>query len=187
MNTSDPIDRKLRENLLLGSRKEGDHLVLSDAILRGALSATRHLTPAEAAALQASPLTLRRLRVLSGEMKAGKRAANDDSWQGSVGMLRAAAGNAPLDVLVTDDGHWRLDFIDQDGTWRVILAVDAAAPFAARLMREQPMLRVVDGGGAIALQGRLDADGECETIWPFETPPAAHFHLFGASFKVEQA
>jgi hypothetical protein len=37
------------------------------------------------------------------------------------------------------------------------------------LLREQPLLRVIDGGGAIVLQGRLDADGECERAWPL--PP----------------
>ncbi len=186
MKTDDALERKLRERLLLSPRGPGDHLVLADAVLRAALDGSRALTAAERSALQASPLTLRRLRVLALEQRRPS-AANDDSWHGSEGMLRAAAGGAPLAELVTDDGHWRLHFVNQDGAWRAILALDAAAPFAARLMREQPLLRVLDGGGAIVLQGRLDADGECESVWPFETAPAPHFHLFGARFSVAPA
>jgi hypothetical protein len=89
---------------------------------------------------------------------------------------------------LTDDGHWTLHFLphqQQDGGWQLILKLDAAAPFAARLLAEQPLLRVVDGGGAILLQGRLDADGECERAWPFATAPVAHFQLYGATFAVE--
>jgi hypothetical protein len=186
MTSPDETDRKLRARLLLGARRDGDYLVLSDEVISGAIKGARRLTPAESAALQASPLTLRRLRQLSIDLKRGTtQAANDPVWRGSAGMLRSASGHAPVAELSTDDGWFRLHFVDQDGVWRVILALDAAAPFAARLLREQPMLRVVDGGGAIALQGRLDADGECEAVWPFETPPTAHFHLFGATFAVE--
>jgi hypothetical protein len=186
VKTSDPIDTRLRDSLIAGARKDGDHLVLADEVLRAALDGTRRLTPNEAQALQASPLTLRRLRQLSAERQR-RAAAGDTAWRRSAGMLRAASGPAALDELVTDDGWWRLHFVDEDGVWRVILALDAAAPFAARLLREQPMLRVLDGGGAIVLQGRLDADGECETRWPFEMPPAPHFQQFGARFTVEAA
>jgi hypothetical protein len=106
-------------------------------------------------------------------------------------MLRAASTAAVLDELVTDDGFWQLHFLPHQGAagagWQIILKLDAEAPFAARLLREQPMLRVVDGGGAILLQGRLDADGECERAWPFDTAPMAHFQLYGAAFAVEPA
>ena len=109
-------------------------------------------------------------------------------WCGSSGMLRAADdGGAPAQ-LATDDGYWRLHFVSDGGGpdhWRVIVALDAAAPFAASLMREQPLLRVLDGGGAIVLQGRLDADGECEGVWPFSSAPAPHFQAAGATFAVE--
>ena len=67
----------------------------------------------------------------------------------------------------------------------MVLTLAPNAPFAARILREQSMLRVVDGGGAIILQGRLDADGACEHAWPFDMAPASHFHLYGASFAVE--
>lgn len=185
VSNTEAIERKLQERLLLSARVDSDRLVLSDPVMVAALDGSRALTRQERAALQASPLTLRRLRVLSIERTARGVAANDGQWHGSAGMLRAAADGKALAQLATDDGHWRLHFIDDAGQWRVIVALDAAAPFAARLMREQPMLRVVDGGGAIVLQGRLDADGECESAWPFETAPAPHLHEFGATFAVE--
>ncbi|RSZ59950.1 hypothetical protein HF313_14610 [Massilia atriviolacea] len=178
-------DRKLLERLLLSPRVEGDRLMLADAVLLAALDGSHPLNRAELAALRASPLTLRRFRQLSIARRNGARAANDEAWSGSAGMLRAADDGADLERLLTDDGHWSLHFVAQDGAWRLILSLDAAAPFAARLLREQPMLRVVDGGGAILLQGRLDADGEVECGWPFEGAPAPHFQQFGAHFAVE--
>lgn len=188
LNDMTEIERKLREKLLLARRVEGDRLVLADAVLAAAIDGRRHLTINERAALEASPLTMRRLRQLSYERKqAHGRAANDDSWHGSRGMLRAAAGSAALSELATDDNFWTLHFLPGDGTWQVVLKLAAEAPFAARLLRELPMLRVTDGGGAIILQGRLDLDGECETTWPFDTAPAPHFQQFGARFAVEPA
>jgi hypothetical protein len=174
------LDQKLREHVLLARRVEGDRLMLDDATIVAALDGSRPLTPNEREALAQSPLTMRRLRRLSIN-----RTAQANAWTGSAGMLRAASTEAALDQLVTEDGHWTLHFIAQGGGWQVILKLAADAPFAARLMREQPMLRVVDGGGAIILQGRLDADGECENAWPFETGPAPHFQQFGARFAVE--
>lgn len=175
MNT-DTTDRKLREQLMLSRRVEGDRLMLADGVMQAALDGSRHLTAGERAALMASPLTLRRFRVLS---TAGQ-------WRASGGMLRAAADGAALSTLTTDDGFWTLHFVGDGANRRVILALDAAAPFAGRLLREQAPLRVLDGGGAIILQGSLDADAECETAWPFESDPASHFHAFGATFAVER-
>ena len=176
LKTTSGLERKLREQLLLARRVEGDRLMLADAVLGAALDGSRPLTANERAALAQSPLTMRRLRQLTLD-----RAA----WSGSAGMLRAAASDTPLAELVTDDNYWALHFLPQDGAWQVILKLAADAPFAPQLMREQPMLRVIDGGGAIILQGRLDADGECENAWPFETAPAPHFQQFGAAFAVE--
>ncbi|MDL2355467.1 MAG: hypothetical protein QFF03_09440 [Pseudomonadota bacterium] len=176
LTTSSSLDRKLRAELLLGRRVAGDRLLLADAVLGAALDGSRPLTANERAALAASPLTLRRLRQLARD-----RAA----WSRSSGMLRAASGSAALLELATDDNCWSLHFVPQAGAWQVILKLAADAPFAPALMREQPMLRVIDGGGAILLQGRLDADGECETAWPFDSAPAPHFQQFGAVFTVE--
>ena len=187
---STPIDAKLRERLLLARAVPGDRLILADATLLAALDGMRALTPNERQALQQSPLTLRRFRQLALERRAAQAshaplAANDPLWSGSAGMLRAASSSTVLEELVTDDQYWTLHFLPQDGGWQVILTLAPDAPFAARLLREQPMLRVVDGGGAIVLQGRLDADGECEHAWPFATAPGQHFHLYGAGFAVE--
>lgn len=183
----DDLDARLRERLLLSRDVPGDRLMLADATLLAALDGTRALTPKERQALSASPLTLRRFRQLSLERRAATqpRAANDPLWSGSSGMLRAASTVEALESLVTDDGHWTLHFLPQAGGWQVILSLSAEAPFASRLLREQPQLRVIDGGGAIVLQGRLDADGECERVWPFATAPAPHFQLYGAGFAVE--
>ncbi|MET3133285.1 hypothetical protein AAKU55_003575 [Oxalobacteraceae bacterium GrIS 1.11] len=185
---SDPqeLDRKLRERLLLGRAVVGDRLMLADATLLAALDGARALTANERGALERSPLTLRRFRHLSAQRRrAASSPSSPTAWSGSVGMLRAAADGAALAELRTDDGCWSLHFVEQGTAWRVILALAAGAPFAPRLMREQPMLRVLDGGGAVLLQGRLDADGECECAWPFESAPGPHLQSRGARFAVE--
>jgi hypothetical protein len=186
-SAQDDLDARVRERLLLSPAVPGDRLMLADATLLAALDGTRALTPNERQALSASPLTLRRFRQLSLARHAAAlpQAANDPVWTGSSGMLRAASTAEALASLVTDDGYWTLHFLPQDGGWQVILSLSAEAPFAARLLQDQPQLRVIDGGGAIVLQGRLDADGECERSWPFATGPASHFQLYGAGFAVE--
>ena len=187
----DPLDARLRERLLLSRAVPGDRLMLADAVLLAALDGSRVLTPNEREALAQSPLTLRRFRHLALERRAAAdtkskpQAANDPVWTGSTGMLRAASSVSALEQIVTDDRCWTLHFLPQGGGWQVILTLSADAPYAARLLREQPMLRVVDGGGAIVLQGRLDTDGECERAWPFDTAPAPHFQMYGARFSVE--
>jgi hypothetical protein len=184
MKSLSALERKLQERLLTGRRIDADRLMLADAVLLAALNGSRPLTAGERAALQASPLTLRRLRQLALERRAGHLADIEAQWLGSAGMLRAAEAGA-LAELVTDDRCWRLHFVDIDGGWRVILQLAADAPFAARLMREQPLLRVLDGSGQVVLQGRLDADGECEGTWPFGVAPSRHFQQAGAAFLVE--
>jgi hypothetical protein len=189
-NALQALDARLRERALLGRAVPGDCLVLADATLLAALDGTRALTPNERQALSASPLTLRRFRQLSlerhaAELPDARTAANDPVWTGSTGMLRAAATATALESLVTDDNYWTLHFLPQDGGWQVILSLSVDAPFAARLLHEQPLLRVIDGGGAIVLQGRLDADGECERSWPFANAPGPHFQLYGAGFAVQ--
>lgn len=182
------LDGKLQEALLLARRVEGDRLMLADATLLAAFGGQRALTAAERAALSASPLTMRRFRALALEQRRAAIAAPaNDAWDGSHGLLRAAADGAPINALATDDGHWALHFLEQDGVWRVILALDPNAPFAARLLSESALLRVLDGSGAVILQGSLDLDGEVECAWPFPAAPAPHFHQFGAGFAVEPA
>ena len=185
MKSTTPPARKLLEHILLARRVEDDSLCLSDEVLSAALDGTRPLSASERSALQHSPLTLRRFRTLSIARKSPRAAANDDAWSESSGMLRAASDGAALSALRTDDGHWHLHFVAQDDQWRVILALSAAAPFAARVLREQPLLRVVDGGGAVLLQGRLDSDGECESAWAFASSPGDHLQQFGAQFAVQ--
>ena len=185
-----PHERRLRERLLLAPRVEGDRLVLADAVLLAALDGSRPLTGGERAALQASPLTTRRLRTLALARRAAsshRQAANDADWRGSSGMLRAADSGAALELLATDDGYWRLHFVGAPGARRVILQLLPEAPFAARLLREAAPVRVFDGAGAEVLAGRLDADGECEAAWPFPDAPSGHFQQRGARFSVQPA
>lgn len=181
--TNTEMERKLRERLLLAPRVEGDRLMLSDAVLRAALDGSRPLRPAERAALQGSPLTTRRLRTLALE----RRAAANDAWSGSSGMLRAADSAQALLELSTDDGCWRLHFVGGAGARRVILQLLPEAPFAARLLRESPQLRVLDGAGVELLAGRLDHDGELEGDWPCSAAPSEHFQRRGAVFSVQPA
>jgi hypothetical protein len=177
------LDRKLQEQVLAGRRVEGDHLMLADAVLLAALDGSRPLTANERAALEGSPLTTRRLRQLAIERRAGPKAANDEAWNGSAGMLRAADAGA-LARLVTDDGYWILHFSQEQDGWHIGLQLLACAPFTRRLLRERPMLSVRDACGTILLEGRLDADGECEAVWSSEAPPAVHFQRHGARFEV---
>lgn len=185
--TKTALDRKLEERLLLGRRIPGDRLMLADGVLRAALGGSRPLTANERKVLQDSPLTLRRLRQLALERRGEQGAANDAAWTGSAGMLRAADSGEPLMGLSTDDRCWSLHFAGHEGDWRIILQVAPNAPFAATLLRERTLLRVVDGQGGIVLQGRLDLDGECEAAWPFALDPARHFQQTGAAFAVEPA
>ena len=175
------LDRKLQSGALLGRRVEGDRLVLADAVLAQALDGSRPLTHGERAALQASPLTLRRLRHLAESRRAQ---GQPGAWRGSRGLLRAADSGAGLGLLRTDDGMWRLHFVDTGGALSVIVQLDPEAAGAAGLLAARPAIAVRDGGGALVLEGRLDADGECEGPWPFAEPPAAHFQQHGARFEV---
>lgn len=175
------LDRKLQAGALLARRVEGDRLVLADAVLAQALDGSRPLTHGERAALQASPLTLRRLRQLADSRRAQ---GQPGAWRGSRGLLRAADSGAGLALLRTDDGMWRLHFVDAGGALSVIVQLDPQAAGAAELLAARPAIQVRDGGGALVLEGRLDADGECEGPWPFAELPAAHFQQHGARFEV---
>ena len=183
--TAAQAEQRLRAAALLGRRTDGDYLVLDDATMRAALDGERALGPAQAAALLASPLTLRRFRTLADARRLTSAAAAP-YWDASSGMLRAAADGAPLATLETDDGHWRLHFVAAPGGWQVILKLDPGAPFAASVLQDGALLKVVDGAGAVVLQGGLDRDGECEQAWPFPEAPAPHFQRHGARFGVSR-
>lgn len=172
MTPEKQLERRLQAALLLTPR-EHDYLVLDDATLIAALDGVTPLSAGERAVLAASPLTIRRLRQLSVD-----RAR---TWRASRGMLRAADSGAALAELVTDDGYWTLHFTGP----HVILQLAPDAPFARQVLAEQPLLRVVDGAGAVVLTGRLDSDGECESAWPFALAPGQHFQQAGAVFAVE--
>lgn len=172
------LARRLQAALVTGSRPDGDRLALDDATLAAALDGSRPLTAGERAALQASPLTARRLRQLALERRA------QGAWRGSTGMLRAASGGT-VDRIVSDDGWWTLHFVPDAGGWRAILQLDARAPFAADLLARRAPLRVLDAEGATMLAGALDADGECEAAWPFDMAPDAYLQAHGAAFRIE--
>jgi len=182
MMNANEMERRLQESLLLGRRTEGDRLVLDDATLLAALDGSRPLRAAERAALQASPLTARRLRRLALERRAA--AAPAAAWRASPGMLRAASSGGTPGPLRTDDGCWTLHFIEAGAGWRTILQLAPHAPFAAGLLAARAPLRVLDGEGRVLLAGRLDADGECEAAWPFAQAPAIHLQAHGAAFTV---
>jgi hypothetical protein len=185
MKRTTSLERRLQEQLMTARRVDGDRLMLADAVMQAALGGSRVLTTDERAALEASPLTLRRFRQLAIERRSAGRLAND-AWHGSEGMLRAA-DRGTLARLSTDDGNWELHFIKGPAGWRVILQLVASAPFAGDLLATRPALCVSDGAGGVVLQGRLDADGECEASWPFDLPPAQHFQQRGAIFAVRPA
>lgn len=192
IDQEDGAARRIRAALLTARRLDGDHLALADATLVAALDGSRPLTAGERAALQASPLTLRRFRQLAMDRLAAARAdmnAHAGDWRGSGGMLRAASSGAPS-AIVTDDGWWTLHLV-ADGTvptaWRAILQLAPQAPFAGDLLARRAPLRVVDGAGATLLAGRLDADGEIEAAWPFAAAPADHLHASGARIVVQPA
>lgn len=172
------LDRRLQARLLAGRRVEADRLVLLDATLLAALDGSRPLTSGERAALQASPVTTRRLAVLAQERRA---AAGPAAWRGSAGLLRAADSGAPFEALVTDDGAWRLHVV----AGRAILQLDPESRLAPGLLRAAQEVRVRDGAGNTVLEGRLDPDGECEGPWPFDDTPARHFARHGGAFTVE--
>lgn len=173
------LDRKLQAGALLARRVEGDGLMLADAVLLQALNGSRPLTHGERAALQASPLTLRRMRHLADAAR-----TKQSSWAGSAGRLRAADSGAPLEMLRTDDQMWRLHFVDQGGVPGVVVQLDLDAPGAAQLLAARAAIAVRDGAGSVIVQGSLDADGECEGPWPFAATPSVHFQRHGARFDV---
>lgn len=185
-NMKQNLAQKLDLSLVLARSRDDDRLILEDQVLLAALDGSRPLAPDERDALQKSPVTLMRFRHLALQARARKNgAANDEQWQKSSGMLRAAASNDALLTLRSDDHYWKLDFVADEDGWQFILALDASAPFASQLLQDSAWLRVLDGRSTLLLEGQLDADGECEVRWPLATEPGRHLQQSGASFRIE--
>jgi hypothetical protein len=166
------LEARLQEQLLLARAVPGDRLMLADATLLQALDGSRALTPAERAALQASPLTLKRFRQLALQRHHAAQPGHATGWNGSQGLLRAAATATALDTLRTQDGYWTLDFAHGQG-WNVILALCADAPFAALAVQQGWRVQARWRRPADA-EGALDDDGECEAAWPHAAAPASY-------------
>jgi hypothetical protein len=121
---------------------------------------------------------------VAGEVAAPGGQAVVAAWPGSPGRLRAAS-SGDIEALRTDDGWFTLHVVPHGAGWRAILQLAADAPFAPALLAARAPLRVSDGAGRTIIEGRLDADGECEAAWPFGDAPARHLQAAGAAFAVE--
>lgn len=181
------LSQKLDLSIILNQSRDDDRLMLEDQVLLAALDGSRPLDPEQRTLLQQSPITLLRFRHLALQARArkGGNAANDDNWQQSGGMLRAADSAAVVLSLRTDDHYWTLDFVPEDDGWQLVLSLDGNAPFASQLLETENTVRVVDGKQQVLLEGQLDADGECEVRWPMDHEPVRHLQQAGALFRVE--
>ena len=181
---------------LIMHRKDEDWLVLSDEVIRAALSGTTPLSPGEMSALMDSPTTLQRMQVLEAERLAALKgnvvsAANDDSWFGSCGMLLAADSGVTSLSLHTDDMLWMLKSVPAGEGCNLILQLNVKHPQddkraqAAKILASGTELAVFDGADVLVMDGILDADGELEKPWPLANElPYAHFMATGGKFTV---
>jgi hypothetical protein len=163
-------------------KRQGDSLLLSDAVLRAALEGSRPLSASEVTTLQASPLTLRRFRHLAQE-----RRSKQTQWHASSGIVLAAASVEDDAILHSLDLYWQLQLLQNGEAWQIILRLRPNAPFAAQILQQQLPLEVLDGKGQMIVRGCVDADGELEAPWPFASKPIAHFNANGGSFHVRLA
>lgn len=182
MNTLSRHDRRLLERILLDSDRPGDRLELSDAVLRAAIQGERRLTAQEVERLWVSPLTLRRFRFLSGEIRTASALGG---WTGSRGLLLAAEGGDDPPSITTEDGCWTLCFLPgMGGKLRIIMKYTGAGDLAALMAAAGRGVSVRDGEGQVLLRGALDEDGELEAPWPLELSPRDHFRAIGGRFAV---
>jgi hypothetical protein len=160
--------------------------VLADATLLAALDGSRPLTAGERAALQASPLTARRLRQLALDRapRAGRR-ARSRGWRGSQRPPACGQQRRGATPCAPTTAGSPCTWLPKAAAGAVILQLSPDAPFAPALLAARAPLRVLDGAGRTILEGRLDADGECEAAWPFADAPASHLQAHGAAFSVE--
>lgn len=176
--------------------KDEDWLVLSDEVLREALSGAIPLSREEMTALMDSPITLRRMQILEAERLAAHKdsevlAANDDSWFGSCGMLLAADSGVTSLSLHTDDMLWMLKSVPAGEGCNLILQLNLKHPQddkraqAAKILASCTELAVFDGADVLVMDGVLDADGELEKPWPLPSEsPYEHFMAAGGKFTV---
>lgn len=174
----DLIALRLAEAALLAP-KAGDRLVLDDDSLRAAIERRRPLSETQKQQLLDSPMTLRRFKRLAQQIQNAVA-----GWEGSQGLLLAAAGNDDLQSLSTEDGKWELHFMPgrQQEIRLVLKCLDDV--LLAALLQQQREIQARDSGGNILCQGTLDDDGELDTRWPFDLPPREHFQLVGGRFVV---
>lgn len=170
--------------------KDEDWLVLSDEVLRAALSGAIPLSREEMSALMDSPITLRRMQILEAERLAAHKdsevlAANDDSWFGSCGMLLAADSGVTSLSLHTNDMLWMLKSVPAGDGCNLILQLNLKHPQAAKILASGTELLVFDGADVLVMDGTLDTDGELEKPWtlPSESP-YEHFMAAGGKFTV---
>lgn len=170
--------------------KDEDWLVLSDEVLRAALSGAIPLNREEMTALMDSPITLRRIQILEAERLAAHKdvkvlAANDDSWFGSCGMLLAADSGVTSLSLHTDDMLWMLKSVPSGVGCNLILQLNIKQPQAAKILALGTELVVFDGADVLVMDGVLDADGELEKPWLLSSEsPYEHFMAAGGKFTV---
>lgn len=184
------LETRLLERIFLHPR-EDDDLVLDDATLLAALEDRHPLSNEQWQAMMASPLTLRRFRILTHRRQARTDAANDIAWSASEGLRLAADTGDEVDVLRTQDGFWSLHFLKEDeaddGGWLVVLKLDTAAPYANDLLTHQSKLEAVIGDGASVLTGQLDGSLEIEAPWPFAETPLERLRRAGGRFVVRMS
>jgi hypothetical protein len=185
------LAQKLDLSVILNRSREDDRVMLDDHLLLAALDGSRPLNGDERQLLQQSPQTLLRFRQLALQARARKNAgvANDAQWQSSMGCLRETdAGPRQLSPrLQSDDQYWSLQFVADEVGWQLILSLSDAAPFAHQIKQASSNVRLLDGAGAVLLEGALDIEGECEVRWPYFTEPELHLRQAGARFRIELA
>lgn len=185
------LAQKLDLSAILNRSRDDDRVMLDDHLLLAALDGSRPLNGDERELLQQSPQTLLRFRQLALQARARKNAgaANDAQWQSSMGCVRDSdEGSRPvLQRLKSDDQYWSLQFIADEVGWQLILSLSDAAPFAQQIKQAGSNVRLIDGAGAILLEGSLDIEGECEVRWPYFTEPELHLRQAGARFRIELA
>ncbi len=186
---SQKLAQRLDLSAILNQVREDDRVMLDDHLLLAALDGSRPLSSQERELLQKSPQTLLRFRQLALQARARKNsgAANDAQWQSSMGSLAGVhpVGDEAGSRLQSDDQYWCLRFVPDEIGWQLTLVLNEQAPFALQIKQSGCALRVLDGKGAILLEGQLDIGGECEARWPFMIEPALHLQQAGARFRIE--